>query len=212
MRNRYGITEQFWNSLPEDKKFLWKLVTWATAFVAALMITKTGVRVFDWAVVGFSTLTALLIMESQRNLRRYKSPILRKRLIRTTVRLGVSGATLLGVAFFTGIGYVIAKAFFVEYLGRLPAPMSRPEGLVTALSIAAGVSIGLFKSFRDLNLEDIFYKLPLSGLKNLLVVRPFVANSFPEFAFFEMVVVVVAYFYSSTVAQVVQTLIDATRL
>lgn len=212
MRSRYGITEQFWNSLPEDKKILWKLVTWVTAFLAALMITKTGIRVFDWAVVGFSTLTALLIMESQRNLRRYKSPILRKHLIRTTVRLGVSSATLLGVAFFTGIGYVITKAFFVEYLGHLPAPMPRPEGLVTALSIATVVAIGLFKSFRDLNLEDIFYKLPLSGLKKLLVVRPFVANSFPEFAFFEIVVVVVAYFYSSTVAQIVQTLIDATRL
>lgn len=212
MRTRYGITESFWNSLPEDKKILWKLVTWMTALLAALLISKTGIRGFDWLVVGFSTLTALLIIESQRNLRRYRNPVLRKRLIRATVVLGVSGVTLLGVAFFTGIGYVIAGAFFHEYLSRLPTPTSRPEGLIAAISIAAGIFVGLLKAFRDLHLEEMFYSLPLSGLRRLLIARPFVANSFPEFAFFEVSVIVIAYVYSSTVAQIAQTLIDATRL
>lgn len=211
MRNKYGISESFWMGFSEDKKICWKLFTWAVVSIISLLVYKTGIRVLDWLIWGFTTLIMFLIIESQRNLHRYSS-ILRKYLIRGTVMLCISGIMLAGMAMFILIGFIVTKIAFIDYFENPPIPISYFGSFGAILFIATAIVIALFKSFRDLRFEEMLYHAPLSGLKKMLIERSFVVNDFFRFALFEFLVIIIAYTYSSTVARIAQMFIDIVKI
>lgn len=213
MRNRRGITEIFWANWPEDKKIGWKLFTWSTAALASLLITKTGIRLFDWLVVIFSSLSALLVIESQRSLRRYARPLLRKWLIRVAVALITSGVVLLGIAFFVSAGVAVAGDIVVRSLQGFPSHATTVvDPWLFSLTIIGCVFIALIRAFRQLQIEELVHRLPRAALKRLLIERPFVVANFWEFAFFELTVIFLAYLYCSAVAGIANIFISTLHL
>jgi len=200
VRKLTGITENYWNELHEDKRLFWKLLTRTLGLFSGIIVTKTGITSIDWILGSFATLFPMLVIESQRSYKKF-SPKLRKSIVRLCIFLGSWSIALLGIAFFTQIGFVVV----VGQLGSVHLP--RIEGLssefidFTYLTFFVVMpSIAVLKTFRETEFEKLIYHLPNDGLRKLLIYRPFDANNLFLFAYFELVVMGVCYMYSSTVA------------
>lgn len=76
-----------------------------------------------------------------------------------------------------------------------------------------GVSLhAILRSFRDSGFEQLIYHWPRYGLKVLLIEKPFKADNFPLFAYFELVVLLVCVFYASMVAGVAKVIFHSIGL
>ncbi|MCW5651754.1 MAG: hypothetical protein KIS62_18565 [Ramlibacter sp.] len=175
----------------------WKLVVWAITMMGALFVGTTGLFYFDKVVGGLASLAALLVIESQRNFGKW-SPRFRKIVLRAAINLPAIAGALLGLLFFVGFFYSLIASVSRD----LPAASSSNLAIVL-VTVFGGVGYAIFKTYRDLQMEEISFSLPRIELRKLLVDRPFVAKSPYEFVFFELMVAAVAWLFSGFAAAIV---------
>ena len=180
----------------------------AVAAAAALMLESSGNVAVDWVLKVFTGFVALLIIESQRNLRAYKSVRFRKRLLRVSISLGASAVGILGVAFYLTISFQVAKVFVDAQLAEaFSASSGSPIAIVIFMLIVFfAVGRALFVSFQNLQLSELFFNLPQKELRKLLINRHAPMTPFPLFALFEFSAVLFAYLYVSMATSIFTTI------
>lgn len=200
MRNRQGITEVYWSSLTEDKRFTWKIFTRVLSLIAAWFVLKTGCKGFDWIASAFTAILPTLAIESQRSYRKF-SPKVRKLIVRTIIFLGSWGIAFLGVACIVQAGIVAIGTTFST--GVLPGLKNSKSELFSIIFIGIFVVaslIAIIRAVRQLNFEELIFRLPRAKLSELLIQRKFVASTFPLFAYFELSTLLAGFAYASLAA------------
>jgi hypothetical protein len=205
MKKTTGITEMYWSSLSEDKRFYWKLFTRIVVIPSSFfLVSKTDIAIFDWILAAVAGLLTMGIIEPQRTYSRF-TPVLRKRITRIVVVLSRWSIAVLGIAFFAQVGVgVLAKTAQSELS---PILHSKLPYIIKFLCIGMVFLVGFFailKSLRDLHYEEMIYEAPNRGLKQLLIYRSFIVNNSYEFQTFELGVFFAGLLYCSAVASIVK--------
>jgi hypothetical protein len=197
MRQRYGITELVWQSLPAERQRSWRLALLAAALLAAPFAGASGHWALDAAIAAAAVATAQFTVETHRRLSRLGYGLSRKRVIR--VQFGACRIALLafGCGFFLGIAGISAAALLRPGLLSAPSMIRFPALTVNLGLIFMATVIGraLFNVFRGLELEKNLWVKPVKPLREVLVGRCHVATSFPELVLLELLVHVTIFGY-----------------
>lgn len=207
-RRNIGITEEYWSSLNEDKKFVWKVVSKIITIFGAWFVTKTGVAFLDGIIAACTSAFSFMLIESQRSHARY-SVKMRKNIIRLTVALGVWGIFLAGALYF--LEMVIFSLVHAFATTRFPL-VSGQYGELWVVCLVVMMFLIVFyavvKLFRDLDVIGLIYHLPRQRLSRLMVYKEFELRGGPGFVFFELSVVLVAICYSGVFSVLVSGALD----
>jgi len=200
MKNREGITEAYWASLTEDQRFFWKIFTRTIALLAAWFVLKTGCKGFDWFASAFAALVPTLVIESQRSCRKFSSKI-RKAIVRIIVFLGSWGIAFLGIAYIAQAAiFAIVTTFSTEVIPSIQRSKSDLFALlIISVSVVASL-VAIIRVVRQLQFEDLIFRVPREQISRLLVQRKFVANTLPLFAYFELSTLLAGFAYASLAA------------
>ncbi|TWI69117.1 hypothetical protein IP91_00183 [Pseudoduganella lurida] len=205
----HGITESFWQNFPEDNKLGWKYLSRAIGLVMALLMTvlvvKTGNIYVDWVLSVATAIVVAIATETQRSYSKL-SPRLRKANVRVLISLGSWGVAFIGIAYFAQTALIACLKVFADDV--LPA-VSRNRNLLSAcLFLGTSIAcapIAVIRVIRQLGIEQMIFYLPKEGLKNIFIKRPYKANSFATFAYFELTLMLVCLMYSSVVVMLVKS-------
>lgn len=204
MKKCLGITESIWANLSEDQRFTWKFASRFAAAIGAYFVVKTGIDWFDWTLGTITGLFLLNFIESQRSYSK-QTPVRRKRKVRVAIFLGSWGIAIFGIAYFPQVALsATAPIFSREVLPALKQSTSVYFQLVVMVSFTAALFVAIFRTFRNLQVEELIYHLPRRGLKKLLVMRQHKATDFWQFALIELLALAVCLVYASSVAEIVQ--------
>lgn len=168
--------------------------------IAAWFVLKTGCKGFDWIASAFTAILPTLAIESQRSYRKF-SPKVRKLIVRTIIFLGSWGIAFLGVACIVQAGIVAIGTTFST--GVLPGLKNSKSELFSIIFIGIFVVaslIAIIRAVRQLNFEELIFRLPRAKLSELLIQRKFVASTFPLFAYFELSTLLAGFAYASLAA------------
>lgn len=202
MRNRSGVTEAYWASMNEDKRFMWKLFTRCLAVVFAWFVSKTGVKTIDWFVSGFTALLPMLVIESQRSYRKF-SPKIRKILAKTIIFIGSWGTAILGIAYLAEMGVAaIANTLVSSGFSHTKRPISDFQAIVITCTFFLACLMAIIRVMRNLQIEELVFHLPRKALAALLVRRDFIASDFQKFSYFEVMTLFSGFCYASVVAEI----------
>jgi hypothetical protein len=197
MRQRYGITELVWQSLPAERQRSWRLALLAAALLAAPFAGASGQWVLDAAFAATAVAMAQFTVETQRCLSRLGYGLSRKRVIRFQFGACRIAPLAFGCSFVLGIGASLAGVMLRP--GLLAAPsMNRFPALTVSLGlifISTVIGCALFKVFRDLELEKNLWLKPVKPLREVLIGRCHVATSFPELVLLELLAHVAIFGY-----------------
>ncbi len=214
MRKCLGLTESVWTTLPEDKRISWKYFARVVAIVGAFLVTKTGNAYFDTMLSMITALFFMIVIETQRSYSKLR-PSFRKRNIRIAIALGSWGVTILGVAIFSqafalAAATVLSSDVFFAF-NHSASALKQAVQAVTLLVFLIALLVAVVHTFRQLNVEELVYKLPRDGLKQLLVHKQPKATSFELFACMELSVLVACLMYASSVAEVANVFLRLVR-
>jgi|GEM_PF-6525031 len=202
MKKIVGITEPYWGELSEDRRLYWKYCSRAVAIASSFFITKTAIDYFDWILTALTAAFLIIIIETQRSYSKF-SPKLRKASLRVGIALGSSGVTLLGAAFFVHAALI---ATFSVYINQVSVDMQHAQyahtKYLTIVIFLMAAPIAIIRVARQLDIEEIIYRLPLRNLFKFLVRRPYKATTLAQFAYFEIMLLIVCCIYASAVATV----------
>ncbi|MGV8900308.1 MAG: hypothetical protein ACOH2B_13840 [Burkholderiaceae bacterium] len=198
--------------LSEEHRTNWKYFSRFIAFIGAIFATKTGNLYIDSIIVAFTAAFLVIVIETQRTYSKLK-PSYRKRCIRIAMSLGSWGVAVFGAAIFAHASIASAASVFSSEV--MPALNNGSDPLVKLLTFAVflvAFPVAVLRSFRELCFEELIYRLPRNGLKQLLVYKRPKAMSFPMFAYMEMSALLVCLVYASSVAELVNTTMTIVRL
>lgn len=203
-----GVTEDYWSTLHEDKKFRWRIFSRGFAFFATFAVSKIGLWYLDLALSLFVTFVTMFVIESQRAYSKY-SPAFRKAITRLMMFFGAWSVTVLGVFFFAFIAISAGGATLSGMdLPRFVNGASDTQAIFLLVIFAILMIFAVIKNFRDLKMEELIHTVPKQQLKRLLVRKEFKAEIFPFFAYFEIVVIVVACMYLIAATTILHVLVS----
>ncbi|SFI31524.1 hypothetical protein SAMN05216602_0666 [Pseudomonas argentinensis] len=206
-----GVTENYWNTLHEDKKFRWRFFSRVVMLLATFSVSKIGVWYLDLLLSLLVSSAINFIIDSQRSYTKH-SPVFRKNITRILVFLGSWSVTVVGVFFFAFIAIQALVSTFSEMTSSRIDSGSESRELIFMVTIFLMMLIGVLKVFRDLKFEELIHVVPKQQLKRLLVYKEFRADSFPFFAYFEIAVVAVACIYLNAATTILAMLVSISNL
>jgi uncharacterized membrane protein len=205
MRQRYGITESVWQSLPARSQRSWRFALLVAAMLAAPFAGETGRWGLDAAIGVMAVTVAQLAVEAQRRLSRLGNVLSRERVIRIMVGTCRIALLALGCTFFLGIAAIAADVLVRPEL--LVALSTRRFPALTAnlglIFVATVTGRALFKVFRDTGIERFIWHLPAAPLRRVFVERRYVAASFPELILLELIAHIAIFGYCMTASRFV---------
>jgi len=208
MRQRYGITESVWASLPAERQRAWRLALLTAALLAAPLVSATGKWAVDAAIDVTAVFVAQIAVETQRRLSCLGHGLSRKRVTRFLVGTCRVSLLFLGCAFFLGIAGGLANALMRPTLLAAPSIHRFPALTVSLGLIFMATVIGraIFKVFRDSGFERLIWQSPVVGLRVILVERRYVATSFPELILLELAAHIAILGYCMTASRLLGSL------
>lgn len=206
-----GVTESYWNTLHEDKKFRWRFFSRVVMLLATFSVSKVGVWYLDLLLSLLVSSAINFIIDSQRAYTKH-SPVFRKNITRVLVFLGSWSVTVLGFLFFAFIAIRSWVSMFSEMMSSRIAIGSECRELIFIITVFLMMLIGTLKAFRDLKFEELIHVVPKQQLKRLLVNKEFRADNFSFFAYFEIAVVVVACVYLNAATVILNVLVSIANL
>ena len=205
-----GITEPCWATLPEDKRLFWKFFSRGVGLLAACFISKTDYPIIDWSLTALTAVFLLLVIETQRSYSRF-SPRLRKNCVRAAILMGSGAIAIFGIALIAQVGAgIILTAFKDMFVNPKAQQASELAQVITVAVFVIASSTAIMRVTRQVGIEELIYRLPLSGLKKLFIHDRPKTTSLPMFAYFELSILLVAFVYASSVANLVRTFAQLT--
>lgn len=207
MKQRFGITEETWDTLAEDKKLVWRVSLLIGSIAIALMVCRTGFAILDGALVCTTVLLGQVVVESQRALRKIQSPHMRKTLLRLLIAIGTYTVTLLATIFLLSMAYAMTKAALPAFVTMADAGLPQIHGAVALVLTCMAFGHAFFQSYKRLQLHELVFALPRSALQRIFLGRAYVARSFLELGAFELLTHFVIFYYMFTAIVLVQILV-----
>ena len=190
---RKGVTEQYWQSLSQDRQFYWKIISRIIAIVVSLCVAKIGILGLDIALMAFTAGLPMLIVENQRSYTRL-SVKLSKRLVRICVNLASFGIMSIGMLYFS---HAVLNAFSQTYQS-----INRDgfTGAVMVLMVITAVPIAARRVFKGTQYWHAIYTVPRQQLTKLLVGRRYKVQTQFEFYEFELAVLLACFLFVHMIA------------
>lgn len=206
-RKMYGITQEIWEGMSQERRLVWGLCTVGLAAIAGIFFaTKSG---YPWIDVPLGFLTgalSLLIVQLQRNLGKF-TPKYRRMISRVSVVGTIYSVTALGIVTFCALIYSFYRGIIIGYFSSLPLGHVPVKDLLEIIFFSIAFFFAMIKAplnaFRGTQIERLIKDETKKVLFKYLVRRRFVAQDFPSFIFIEFLILYCTWTYSSlTVAAI----------
>lgn len=182
-----GFTEVIWKELPEEYRFLWRLVLRSISIIFGFLAGNSGIPLVD--LVSSLLLSALssFVIDGQRNYSKL-SPRWGRFTVRRSINLGliltfiaVSGISAL---FVTTIGIVSLSMLAPELMKSAPTPLHAIVFYLCAFAATTYVLYGCIRKY----IPKYSYVIPYAFMRDILVLRKRSAKNLTEFLVFEFFV------------------------